>query len=151
MLMSTIRISDFDKKVLNVSLLDILLCVECLGTRTPFWMINRFDVISEADFIYNNVGLVDSLILDSLTGVVFSNQQLKKVSMGIRQEIDVTLTSFDESACIKLNASGGVMLSNYLFRVELIDSSYWEITSTDETIISGFLDFFGTQKANKVT
>lgn len=140
---STIEIRD-NKSVLSITLTDILSCIDSIEEYRwkLLWLtatshLKKFSVLS-----------LEEEINKSESGYEISATDLIKFNEKFSQIIEIMLIGDKDSSKLKRYKDDVEMKNNCAFCIELVDSSYWEVTSTDNKAIQSMLAKFEFAKYN---
>lgn len=130
--MQTVILSGNNKEILNLELSDILKLI--LDGGNFQWKILWINGISKND---NNFDMLTFEKKIKNEGLKLSFNELKKLSLKLDQLVEFVLIGKEGNINdIDVTESDSFIKNKCDFFIELIDSSYWEITMTKENLIT---------------
>ncbi|TPG31114.1 hypothetical protein [Flavobacterium pectinovorum] len=126
-----IRISGkSDETILTIKLKDIL---ECIGNPSIYkWNLLWIEAIGTYQ---ESILDFEAKINDSNDGIQFEFEELIKLSDSTDQIIELTLVADVENEKLIRYHTDENMYKNCRYVIELIDSSFWEFTSSDSKVL----------------
>lgn len=126
-MINQIRISGkADETVLSITLKEILKCID--NPSSYLWKLLWIEGIGSYE---ESMLEFETKINESPNGILFSYNELIKLSDAMDQIIDLTLIADLESEKLIRYDSDDIMYKNCKYVIELIDSCFWEFTSSE--------------------
>ena len=149
--MKTVLIYGDSSDVLSVTLADMIEFISHSSIQLDYWVIKRFEAITNSSFAYSDVRIFEQLVVDSIFGLLFTYEQICNLSDGVEQGINFTILGFTKSLRLQVDDSGSVIFNPIEMKFELIDSSYWEVSASNVETVAEMLAFFKSQGAELMT
>lgn len=115
-----------DETVLSIILKDILKCID--NPSYYQWKLLWIEGIGSYE---ESMLEFETKINESTSGIFFTYDELIKLSDAMDQIINLTLIAALESEKLIRYETDGMMYKNCKYVIELIDSCFWEFTSSD--------------------
>jgi hypothetical protein len=134
-----IRISDDKKRVVIVTLSDIL--IEIPNGKSLYWSILYLEAIGRLG-VGTSMLTFENQINDSENGLIITWDDLSLLSKKFDQVIDVTIIGSKNKSFLQRYENNREMYETCDIVIEMIDSSYWKVFSKDENLIKRLLAKF---------
>lgn len=115
-----------DETVLSITLKEILKCID--NPSSYEWKLLWIEGIGSYE---ESMLEFETKINESTSGIFFTYDELIKLSDAMDQIIDLTLIAALESEKLIRYDTDDMMYKNCKYIIELIDSCFWEFTSSD--------------------
>lgn len=121
-----IRLKGNDERILSIELFDILKYISNINNYK--WKILWFDGISKKNAI--NIPELEREINNSPNGLNINSTELIKFSKSLHQIIEIVLIGDKDETKLR-RCNDEILKDECEFFLELVDSSYWEISSSN--------------------
>jgi hypothetical protein len=115
-----------NETILSITLKDILKCVE--NPTKYYWKLLWIEGVGE---IEGSMLKFEEKINSSVEGVLFNYAELLKLSDSISQLIEIVVIGDKDLNKLIRYENDVEMYNNCEYVIELVDSSFWEFTSSD--------------------
>ncbi|MEL7196444.1 MAG: hypothetical protein AAFY76_04310 [Cyanobacteria bacterium J06649_11] len=122
-------------EVLSISLEVLLKTIPSSVYRDLNWALLWFEAMVSNKFVYDLLPF-ENEIKNSSNGKLFSFEELLELSQEIKQGIEILIIADPDQNNLRKYESDEEMQKICFLTAELVDSSYWEISTRSEQLIS---------------